>query len=106
MDIVFARTRVIIAISLDAIMKMFGDFGLETRWLSRRETVKQQSQGKSHLLLTFNGRAICISNAELTLTLGNAFLTRIVFDSLLPSSVVAMFSEAFSNSEFLHDAGN
>jgi hypothetical protein len=98
MDIVFARTRVIIAISLDAIMKMFEDFGLEARWLSRKETVKQQSQSKSHVLLTYNGRAICISNADLTLTLGDAFLTRIVFDSLLPSSVVSMFSEAFSSS--------
>lgn len=34
MDIVFARTRVIIAISLDAIMKMFQDLGLEARWPS------------------------------------------------------------------------
>jgi hypothetical protein len=103
MDIVFSRTRVIIAISLDAIMKTFEDLGLEARWLSRRETVKQQSQSKSHVLLTFNGRAICISNPELTLTLGDASLTRIVFDSLLPSAVVAMFSEAFSNPNFLHN---
>jgi hypothetical protein len=103
MDIVFARTRVVIAISLDAIMKMFEDCGLEARWLSRADTVKQQSETKSHVLLTFNGRGICISNAKLTLTLGDAFLTRIVFDSLLPSSVVAMFSEAFSNPNFLHD---
>lgn len=101
MDIVFARTRVIIAISLDATMKMFEDLGFEARWLSRRETVKQQSLTKSHVLLTYNGRAISVSNAELTLTLGDAFLTRIVFDALLPSSVVSMFSEAFSNSNFL-----
>lgn len=97
MNIVFARTRVLIAISLDAIMKMFEECGLKAEWMSRRETVKQQSQSKAHALLTFKGRGICISNDMSSLTLGDAFLTRIVFDSLLPSSVVAMFSEAFAD---------
>ncbi len=92
MDIVFDRTRIYAAISINSILEMFRKHGLEVRWLSRAETAKVRAKSPRLRLLMLNDRAISISNKDYELHPTDALVTRIVFDCLLPSSVVAMFS--------------
>lgn len=92
MDIVFDRTRIYAAISINSILEMFRKDGLEARWLSRKETAKVRARSPRLRLLTLHDRGISISNKDYELHPTDALIARIIFDCLLPSSVVAMFA--------------
>lgn len=96
-DIVFDRTRVFLVLDLDWLIEAFRERGANASWLSGKETAKLRQQNKSERPFEFNGRAIAVENAEWSLILGDGSLRRILFDNLLPSSVVSMLMESLDS---------
>jgi hypothetical protein len=96
-DIVFDRTRVFFVLDLDWLVEAFRERGTSARWLSQKETMRLRQQHKYERLFEFNGRAIALENAEWSLLIGEALHRRILFDNLLPSSVVSMLKESLDS---------
>jgi hypothetical protein len=101
-DIVFDRTRIYIAIGLDLILEMFKERGYDVRWASKRETAKllarpeevKLNSNRNYKLFTAEGRALAISNSEVEMYLGDALVTRLAYDNMVPSSFIRMSSQS------------
>lgn len=91
-DVVFGRTCVFMIINLDRLLDMFSRRGVNARWLPRKETARLRNEWRGGGLLVFDNRAIVIQHEESSIYLTDAALSRIVFDNMLPSSLVTMFS--------------
>nr|WP_294991441.1 hypothetical protein [uncultured Sediminibacterium sp.] len=86
-DILFGRVNVYFMIELDAYFKLFPEYGLKARWLSRKETAKLNDQHKNIELFIQDHHGILISDEgeSLTMYLTVGMLGKMYFELIYPS---------------------
>ncbi|MES2589277.1 MAG: hypothetical protein V4622_09865 [Bacteroidota bacterium] len=96
MNIVFGKVKLLLSVDLNALIELFNSKGIEAKWMSTKETQKAKDVGdKKHKLFEYQKRAISLTYNEKTSILGDGFLSRLVYDNLLPESLVDMLLEKF-----------
>ena len=94
MSIVLGRTVMLVCVDLNALLQLFNSNGIEAKWMSRKETQKSKETGaKFPKPFEFNKQAISVVKDGKKLILGDGFLSRLVYDSLLPSSLVETYQD-------------
>lgn len=89
------QAKIIIGIDMDKLIQVFNDNGVKTRWLSKRETGKVNSNGKKLEIVVINGRAIGIElGPGKEGIVSGGIISKIVFDNVLPSSLAQAMSTA------------
>lgn len=97
MDLVLGKTKMLLFVDLDALIQLFETRGVNARWLTRKETQKIKETGERFTTpFEYKNRAISVGKKEYSLILGDAFLSRLMYDSLLPESLVEMYREKLS----------
>jgi len=96
-DIVFDRIRVYLILSLEWIIEAFSKLGANAKWLSKRETAELRQGNRHESPFIFRDKAISIEKDDWSLILGGGSLRRIVFDNLLPTSVVSMLVDSLDS---------
>lgn len=92
MDIIMGRVRVLLTVDINALIEFFNLNGFEAGWLSRKETHKLiESNEKRMRPFIFENRAIYLKRNGVELTLGDSFLSRLMYDNLSPSSLVDIY---------------
>lgn len=96
MNLVFGKTRMLLCVNINALLNLFEKRGVRARWLTRKETQKIKDKGFLTSPFEYKYRAISVGEGAESIVLGDQFLSRLVYDSLLPESLVAMYCEKLS----------
>jgi hypothetical protein len=97
MSLVLGKVRMLLCVDLDALIELFNSRGVNARWMSRKETQKAKESGmKRSKPFEFKNRAIEVELNGDKLILGDGFLSRLMYDSLLPESLVQMYLDKMS----------
>ena len=87
-DILVGEVKVIMAINFDRLVELFNTIGLETRWLSNKETMKQKQRKIIDGIVEINGKGIMAKlkdNTEVMLYYGT--ISKMFYDNIYPSSI-------------------
>lgn len=94
MNIVLGKVRMLVCVDLNKLLELFNSNGIEAKWMSRKETQKaKETGGKLPKPFEFEKQAISVIKDGRKLILGDGFLSRLVYDSLLPSSLVETYHD-------------
>lgn len=87
-DLLTGKIKVIIGLNLDALIYTFNVFGLESRWLTPKETTKKSQTAIREGIFVVNKRAIVVSfpDGQEVIIYGGT-LTKILYDNIRPSSI-------------------
>lgn len=83
-DILFGRIKIILSINLDNFIQLCNDNNLNTRYLSKKETMNRKKKGDLSMY-EFNKQNIIIND---NLILGDGMIVRMLFDFVKPSSII------------------
>jgi hypothetical protein len=91
-DLLFCRLRVVVSFNVDALVEYFNEGGIKTRWLSKKETFEylKVKQDKNRIF-TFGKQGIRINMPQQELTLGSAFVIKLLYECVRPSELRAMY---------------
>jgi len=87
-DILTGKVKVIIGLDMDVFIELFNSFGLNTRWLSEKETTKKKQNTSMKGMVIINKKGIVVnlpSNQEMIIYGGT--ISKIIYDSISPTSV-------------------
>ncbi len=98
-DLLFERLKVIISIDVEKLIAFFNAGGLKTELLSRKESVQFKKGNPKNRPFFLDERVISMKDEHLTLTLGDSFLIRLLFDNLMPSSLRQTYIDIFSGAQ-------
>ena len=93
-DVLTGKIKIIVGLNLDLMMKLFTDLGIETTWMSKKQTAKiKQQKIRSGLVEKKNrGISMKLPNGQEMIMFGGT-LSKIIYDSIKPSSVaISMLS--------------
>lgn len=90
LDFLTSQVKIIIGLDLDALMHTFNVFGLQTEWMTTKETSVFKNSALSSQLVDFNNKGIKIitpNDTNSIQALGKGVLSKIVFDNIYPSNI-------------------
>ena len=95
-DLIFGRKLIFFCLNFDEWMKLGEEFGLNIEWVTRKNSSRiNQKLSSLHRLFEFDNRIIQVSYGEHSLYLGGGQLTRIFFEFMYPSCVLALNKMSF-----------
>lgn len=95
-DLIFGRKLILFCLNFDEWMKLGEEFGLNIEWVTRKNSSRiNQKLSSLHRLFEFDNRIIQVSYGEHSLYLGGGQLTRIFFEFMYPSCVLALNRMSF-----------
>jgi hypothetical protein len=91
-DILTGKVKVVIGINVDALIETFNVFGLETRWLTEKETAKrkQASVREGMIIVNKKGIAIILPGTQEVTLYGGTF-SKIIYDTIKPSNIALSY---------------
>jgi hypothetical protein len=93
-DFLSGKIKIIMGLNLDALINTFNVFGLQTRWLSEKETAKIKQKSPREGMLEINKRGIISSvSKDLDVYIMGGTISKILYDNFLPSNVALTIKE-------------
>lgn len=87
-DILTGKIKVIIGLDVDKLIKVFNEIGLQTRWLSTKETAKINQRYKLNQPFMIKKRGILIKLPnEYDSCLYGGIISKILYDNIKPSNI-------------------
>lgn len=87
-DVLTGAVKVIIGINFDALIELFNSLGLETKWLSEKETTRWEQKTPSRKIFKVKKRAIVVKLDEhRDVILDGGSISKMLFDNIRPSNV-------------------
>lgn len=88
-DLLIGKIKIIIGINLDKMVELFNILGIQTKWLSRKETAKLKQKDSRKGMVVVNNRAISMSLPHLgaDVIISGGIISKILFDNILPSNI-------------------
>lgn len=88
-DILFNRVKIYFALSLDALIEFYNDYGVKAEWASEKATMQLKQQQKNMNTFELNKRGIIITppNGE-QIWLGKGTIAKIIYEHYLPSYMI------------------
>lgn len=92
-DILTGKVKIIIGINVDALIETFNVFGLDTRWLTEKETarLKQVSVREGMIVVNNKGIIITLPGGAQEATLYGGTFSKIIYDSIKPSNIAQSY---------------
>jgi len=93
-DILTGRVKVIIGLDFDNLIELFNEIGIETRWLSTKQTAKLKQKSNNTGMRIVNNRAISMKVPNLKETeiiIGDGIISKILYDNILPSNIAMTY---------------
>jgi hypothetical protein len=87
-DVLTSKVKIIIGLDFDALIETFNVFGLKSRWLTEKETMKLQQSKLGENIVIINKRGIAITLVDKKeLIISGGTISKILYDNILPSSI-------------------
>lgn len=86
-DILTGKVIIIMGINMDALIDTFNVYGLESRWLTEKETMKQKQAAVRKGLVVVNKKGIITFTNGQEFTISGGTISKILFDCVKPSSI-------------------
>ncbi|MGI5992134.1 MAG: hypothetical protein ACOX7Y_07630 [Methanosarcina sp.] len=97
-DLIFGRKLILFCLNFDEWMKLGEEFELNIEWVSRKKSSRiNQKHHPIHRPFEFNNRIIQVSHGEHSFYLGGGQLTRIFYEFVYPSSILAINRMSFDH---------
>jgi len=101
LDFLTSQVKVIMGLNLDGLIYTFNVFGLQTAWMTTKETAKLKQGEVGKQIFVFDNKGISIINPNTPDTfgaLGKGILSKILYDNILPSNIaLTMLNSARPN---------
>lgn len=94
MDLLFGRMKLFACFDGEEFMHIANEAGNNVRWSTKKQANRKRSENSG--LFEVNGRYMIASSGELEAFFGQGLFSQIVYDGMLPSSVIALIPEMFS----------
>jgi len=87
-DVLTGKIKIIIGLDLDALIYTFNVFGLESRWLTEKETakIKQRAIREGMVIINKRGIAVTLPDQKEVIISGGT-ISKILYDSIKPTSI-------------------
>jgi len=88
-DLLTGKLRIILGLNLDNLIEFFNILGIETKWLSPKETAKAKQKAIRKGIVVINNRAISMKLPYLDgeALLSGGIISKILYDNVLPSNI-------------------
>jgi len=88
-DVLTGRIKVVLGLNFDILMEVFNILGIETKWLSTKETAKAKQKAIGEEMVVINNRAISMNlpNLGRKMMLSGGVISKILYDNILPSNI-------------------
>ena len=88
-DVLTGKVKIILGLNLDNLVELFNILGLETKWLSKKETAKAKQNAVRKGIVVINNRAISMNLPNLggEVILSGGTISKILYDNILPSNI-------------------
>lgn len=97
-DLIFGRKLILFCLNFDEWMKLGEEFELNIEWVSRKKSSRiNQKHHPIHRPFEFNNRIIQVSHGEHSFYLGGGQLTRIFYEFVYPSCILAINRMSFDH---------
>jgi hypothetical protein len=93
-DVLTGKIKIIVGLNLDLMMKLFTDLGIETTWMSTKQTAKIKQQKISNGLVEKKNRGISMKLPDgQEMIMYGGMISKIIYDCIKPSSIaISMLS--------------
>ena len=98
-DVLTGKIKIIIGLNLDALIDTFNAFGLKSRWLTEKETIKRKQTAIRDRMVIINKRGIVVTQQDQKeVIISGGTLSKILYDSIKPTSIAtSMLNLAISD---------
>lgn len=106
-DLVLGRIKIYIGIDYNKIIEFSNDLGIKSSWSTSKELHKYLDNSKynSKEIFSFKNKGIKIAIDGREAFLGQGFFTKIIFDNLLPSTMLLKYQNSIKNMSFEKEKG-
>lgn len=89
LDVLTGKIKIILGLNLDNLIQFFNILGIETKWLSKKETAKAKQKAIRKGMIISNNRAISMNlpNFGGEVILSGGIISKILYDNILPSNI-------------------
>lgn len=87
-DLLFNRLRIFVALDFDKLFEKFSEKGITAAWATRKQTATYLAKKDQYRPFVRDNQAITLSANGKSLVLGDGFLVHLLYDNLLPSSLI------------------
>ncbi len=90
LDILTGKIKIILGLNLDRLIEVFNELGIETKWLTTKETAKIKKLQTRKDMVVVNNRGISMKVPHLKeseMILGGGIISKILFDNINPSNI-------------------
>lgn len=101
-DLVLGRIKIYIGIDVEKFIEFSNHLGIKASWSSSKELHKYLDSSKynSGEIYSFNNKGIKIEIDGLELFLGRGFFSKMIFDHILPSTMLLKYQSSITNLNF------
>lgn len=89
-DILTGKIKIIIGLNLDIMIELFNYLGLQTEWMSKKETAKAKQIAPRKGMFVLNNRGISMkgnNENEESWILYGGIISKIIYDNIYPSNI-------------------
>ncbi len=101
-DIVLGRIKIYIGIDVEKFIEFSNFLGIKASWSSSKELHKYLDSSKYNPkeIYSFNNKGVKIEINAQELFLGQGFFSKMIFDHILPSTMLLKYQSSISNTNF------
>ncbi len=97
-DVLTGKVKIIMGLDFDALIETFNVFGLKSKWLTEKETMKYKQSGLEKNIVIINKRGIAITfNDKDEMIMSGGTISKILFDNILPTSIAKSILNTISH---------
>lgn len=88
-DVLTGKVKIILGLNLDNLIELFNLLGLETRWVSKKETAKAKQNNGRKGIVVVNNKAISFNLPKYggDVIMSGGIISKILYDNILPSNI-------------------
>jgi hypothetical protein len=106
-DVLTGKIKIIIGLDVDALIHTFNLFGLESRWLTEKETTKINQTSKRKGMIIVNGRGIGVTiPGQKEAIIFGGILSKIFYDCIKPTSIATTMLNSTITDELENEVQN
>ena len=101
-DLVLGRIKIFIGIDVEKFIEFSNHLGIKASWSSSKELHKYLDSFKynSKEMYSFNNKGIKVEINSQELFLGHGFFSKMIFDHILPSTMLLKYQNSITNTNF------
>lgn len=101
-DIVLGRIKIYIGVDVEKFIEFSNHLGIKASWSSPKELHKYLDGVKYNPkeIYSFNNKGVKIEIDDKELFLGHGFFSKIIFDHILPSTMLLKYQASITNTDF------